>query len=224
MASQDPGLQPLDTNLFRDNDDEEDLFWKRKLEALINNDVTPSQAATDFDLCIVEEANTRHAELLKRPDPRNLTDEEEANGLVSMRAIAPNPSGNIELVFPWIATLCSAFPPHHEKQDKIIQFLEALRDMPKHEVYEGVPPEDPDEPYGTTTLWPFGGSWIALPELFRVESYGTSAPSPHARNHVTDIDRILLYILRYRNTRQRNSTQLAKLPICHRTTHFIRAD
>lgn len=54
---------------------------------------------------------------------------------------------------------------------------------------------------------------MALPELFRVESYGTSAPSPHARNHVTDIDRILLSILRYRDTRQRNSTPLAKLPI-----------
>lgn len=40
MASQDPGLQPLDPKLFSDDDDEEDLFWKRKLEALINGDVT----------------------------------------------------------------------------------------------------------------------------------------------------------------------------------------
>ncbi|BCR86807.1 uncharacterized protein ACHE_30794A [Aspergillus chevalieri] len=82
MASQDAGLQPLDPKLFSedDDDDEEDLFWKRKLKALINGDMTPSQAATDFDLCIVEEANTRHAELLKRPDPRSLAAEEEKNG------------------------------------------------------------------------------------------------------------------------------------------------
>lgn len=168
MASQDPGLQPLDTNLFSDNDDEEDLFWKRKLEALINNDVTPSQAATDFDLCVVEEANTRHAELLKRPDPRNLTSEEDENGVPSMRAIVPNPIGSIELFFPWIATLCSAFPPYHEKQDRIIQFLEALQDMPRNDVYDGTPPEVPNEPYTTTTLWPFGGNWMALAEMFRI--------------------------------------------------------
>ena len=45
MASQDPGLQRPDPKLFSGDDDEEDLFWKRKLEALINGDVTPSQAA-----------------------------------------------------------------------------------------------------------------------------------------------------------------------------------
>ncbi|OJJ85929.1 uncharacterized protein ASPGLDRAFT_122491 [Aspergillus glaucus CBS 516.65] len=176
MASQDPGLQSLDPKLYSDDDDEEDIFWKRKLEALLNGDVTPSQAATDFDSCVVEEANTCHVELLKRPDPRSLTVEEEENGVPSTRAIAPNPSGNIELVFPWIATLCSAFPPHHEKQDKIIQFLEALRDMPKHDVYEGVPPENSDEPYNTTTLWPFGGNWMALAEVFRIETYEFSYP------------------------------------------------
>lgn len=172
MASTDPGLQPLDPKLFSDDDDEEEVFWKRKLEALINGDVTPSQAATDFDACVVEEATSRHIELLKRPDPRNLTAEEEENGVPSMRAIAPNPSGNIELVFPWIARLCSAFPPNHEKQDRIIQFLEALRDMPEHEVLEGVPPEDPNEPYDTTRLWPFGEHWMALTEVFRIEAYG----------------------------------------------------
>ena len=177
MASQDPGLQPLDPKLYSDDDDEEDIFWKLKLEALLNGDVTPSQAATDFDSCVVEEANTRHVELLKRPDPRSLTVEEDENGVPSTRAIAPNPSGNIELVFPWIATLCSAFPPHHEKEDRIIQFLEALRDMPKHDVYEGVPPENSDEPYNTTTLWPFGGNWMALAEVFRIETYSMLAPT-----------------------------------------------
>lgn len=176
MASPDPGLQPLDPKLFSDHDDEEEIFWKRKLEALINGEVTPSQAATDFDSCVVDEAIRRHEELLKRPDPRNLTAEEKENGVPSTRAIAPNPSGNIQLFFPWIATLCSAFPPRHEKQDRIIQFLEALRNMPKHDVIEGVPPENPNEPYNTTTLWPFGGNWMALAEVFRVETYGILAP------------------------------------------------
>ena len=75
--SPDPGFQPLDPKLFSDNDDEEDIFWKQKLNALINGTVTPSEAATDYDSCVVEDANRRHAELLKRPDPRNLTAEEE---------------------------------------------------------------------------------------------------------------------------------------------------
>lgn len=172
--SPDPGLQPLDPKLFRDNDDEEDIFWKQKLNALINGTVTPSEAATDYDSCVVEDANRRHAALLKRPDPRNLTAEEEERDVPSMRAIAPNPSGDIQLLFPWIATLCSAFPPHHEKQTRIIRFLEALRDLPRRDVLDGVPPEDPNEPYSTITLWPLGGGWMGLPEVFLLESYGTS--------------------------------------------------
>ncbi|EGN96878.1 hypothetical protein SERLA73DRAFT_185094 [Serpula lacrymans var. lacrymans S7.3] len=168
--------EPLDLQLFRDDDDEEDVLYKKRLFALMNGNVTPSEAAAAFDAWVVDEANTRLKELMKRPDPRNLTSEDEERGIVSMRAIAPNPSGNIELVFPSIAKLCSAFPPHHPGQDRIIQFLEALRAMPEHQVPEGVPAEDRNDHYEMTTLWPFGGNWMALAEVFRREAYEYSYP------------------------------------------------
>lgn len=91
-----------------------------------------------------------------------------------MRAIAPNPSGDLEELIQWIARLCSAFPPYHPGQDRIIKFLEVLRDLPRREVPDGVPPEDgSEEPYPTMTFWEFE-SWGWLAEIFRVEESGMS--------------------------------------------------
>ena len=171
MAFEHSIAKQLDLQLFRDDDDEEDLLYKKKLQALVNGEVTPSKAATDLDAWIVDDANERLKELMKRPDPRNLTTEEEEQGM-SLRAITPNASGNIEMVFPSIAKLCSAFPPYHPGQDRIIQFLEALRAMPDHQVPDGIPAEDPDNDDHMITLWPFGGNWMALAEVFRREANG----------------------------------------------------
>lgn len=172
MASEDSGLRPLSLNLYRDDDDEVKVFHKKRLECLVNGEVTPSQAAADLDAFITEEANVRFEELMKRPDPRNLTPEEEKQGVPSMRAIAPNPTGNIEDIFASVAKLCAAFPPYSIEQDRIVKFLEALRAIPEHEVYRETPPEDPNEPYATLKLWPFGGNWQALAEIFRHEAHG----------------------------------------------------
>ncbi len=110
MAAQDLDLMVLDLYLFRDDDDEEDLTCKRMLQALVHCEVTPPQTAADFDSWVVQDANRRLAKLLQRADPRSLTAEEDQQGL-TLRAISPNASGKIELVFPMIAKLCSAFPP-----------------------------------------------------------------------------------------------------------------
>ena len=174
MASEQSDAKPLELRLFNDDDDEEDLLYKKKLYALVNGDVTSSQAATDFDAWIVDEANTRLKEFMKRPDLKNLTSEEEERGIVSLRALAPNPSGDIEMVFKSVARLCSAFPPYHPGQDRIIHFLEALRAVPEHQVPDGAPKGDSDDHDQMITLWPFGGNWMALAELFRREGDGIS--------------------------------------------------
>lgn len=120
----------------------------------------------------MQEANWRKEELLKRPDPRNLTPEEEEQGIPSMRAIAPNPSGDLEKLIQWIARLCSACPPYHPGHDQIIEFLKIPRDLPRQEVPDGVLPEEgSDEPYPTMTLWAFE-SWGWPTETFRVEESG----------------------------------------------------
>ncbi|EQB57551.1 hypothetical protein CGLO_02308 [Colletotrichum gloeosporioides Cg-14] len=174
MATEDLDSRVLSLNLFTDDDDEEDILYKGKLQNLIDGTVTPSEAADDFDAWVVRDANNRLKELLKRPDPKNLTSEEEAKGM-SLRAIAPNASGSIDLVFPTIAKLCSAFPPFHPGQDAIVQFLEALRAMPKHQVPDGIPDGDEDDSH-LITLWPFGEDWMALTEIFRREADEYSYP------------------------------------------------
>ncbi|KAK1848591.1 hypothetical protein CCHR01_08789 [Colletotrichum chrysophilum] len=164
MATEDLDSRVLSLNLFADDDDEEDILYKRKLQNLIDGTVTPSEAAADFDAWVVQDANNRLKQLLKK----------EAKGM-SLRAIAPNASGSIDLVFPTIAKLCSAFPPFHPGQDAIVQFLEALRAMPDHQVPDGIPNGDGDDSH-FITLWPFGDDWMALTEIFRREAEEYSYP------------------------------------------------
>ncbi|KAJ0273996.1 hypothetical protein COL940_009592 [Colletotrichum noveboracense] len=192
MATEDLDSRVLSLNLFADDDDEEDILYKRKLQNLIDGTVTPSEAAADFDAWVVQDANNRLKQLLKRPDPKNLTPEEEAKGM-SLRAIAPNASGSIDLEFPTIAKLCSAFPPFHPGQDAIVQFLEALRAMPDHQVPDGIPNGDGDDSH-FITLWPFGDDWMALTEIFRREAEDIETPGSETqvrwRNFQSAIARI----------------------------------
>lgn len=118
MASQDPGLRSL-------------LETKTRGLGQQRHGTIPSR----YRLWLVHRRGGEHT---PRRVPQTAWSQKPhgRRGRERSRAIAPNPSGNIELVFPWIATLCSVFSAHHEKQDRIFQFLEALRDMPKHDVYE----------------------------------------------------------------------------------------
>jgi hypothetical protein len=170
MASQPSDTDLLDLQLFRDDDDEEDLAYKKRLHALVVGDVTPLEAATDFDAWIVDEANARLKKLLKRADPTNLTPEEEEQG-VSLRSISPNASDYIEMAFRSIAHLLSAHPPNHLGQERIVQFMEALRSMPEHQVLDGILTRDLDNHDHMITLWPFGGTWQALDMYFDREAY-----------------------------------------------------
>lgn len=65
--------------------------------------MNPRDAALEFDAAVVEEADRKLQDLLKRPNPRHLTPEEKAQRIPSMRAIAPNPSGDLEELVQWIA-------------------------------------------------------------------------------------------------------------------------
>lgn len=71
MVPEDSSEKQLDIQLYREDNDDEEIFYKGKLEALINSDKTPSAAAADFDAFVVQETHKRLTELLKRPDPRH---------------------------------------------------------------------------------------------------------------------------------------------------------
>ena len=210
--------KPLPWNLFSPDDTEEEILRKERLAALVSDDngITPNEAAIGFDAAVTSEANTRLQDTMKRPDPRNLTTEEEAQGVPSTRVFAPNPSGAIEELFPWIARLCSAFPPYHPAQNRIVAFLEALRSLPRHDVPEGVPPEDlASEPYPSITLWPLGGTWQGLPEIFRVEELGMFC------FHSVLTAGCFLIIER---SSMPTTSPLAQLPVCHGPSDQSRLD
>ncbi|TEA09872.1 hypothetical protein C8034_v011598 [Colletotrichum sidae] len=163
-ANDDLYSKVLSLNLFDDDDDEEDAVCKQKLTDLANGTTNPRNAAIDFDRWVVQRANDRLTELLKK------------NGHGSApRYASPNVSGTIEVTWAAIARLCSAFPPHHPGQDTIIQFLEVLGDLPKHQAPDQMPESESDETH-LVTLWQFGDNDVSPTEIFRREAEEFSYP------------------------------------------------
>lgn len=150
--------KPLPLNLYDEYDDDEDLWIKPRLENLVNGALTPKQLAIEVDAMITQDTIKKHDELMKRPDPHNLTEEEEENET----SIAPFPRSHIYLLLSAIVQLCTAFPAYHLGQTYIVELLFALQSLPRHEVYTGLPPRDPSKPYQKMTLWPLDedeGDW-----------------------------------------------------------------
>ncbi|KAE8421046.1 hypothetical protein BDV36DRAFT_305609 [Aspergillus pseudocaelatus] len=170
MVSDNKAFEPLDIKLFAPHDDEEDLFFKNLLLSLVGGEITPDQAANDLDKWIVEKANKDFEERKKYPDPWNVPSPEDPS------CVAPNPSGLITCFFESFVRLGSAFPPGHTGQDRLIQFLETLRAMPMHEVPNYLPNDPPEDWYHLLELWPFGGSWLGLTEVFRTEAEDCGYP------------------------------------------------
>ncbi|KAB8275419.1 hypothetical protein BDV30DRAFT_236785 [Aspergillus minisclerotigenes] len=164
MVLDSKAFQPLDIKLSGPHDDEEDIFFKDLLLSLVGGEISPNEAANNLNKWIVENSNTDLEERKRYPDPWNVPSPENPSW------VAPNPSGLITCFFESFARLCSAFPPGHVGQDRLIQFLEALRDMPKHEVPNYLPNDPPEDFYYLLELWPFGGSWLGLTEVFRTEA------------------------------------------------------
>ncbi|KAI0548486.1 hypothetical protein F4679DRAFT_550637 [Xylaria curta] len=156
---------PLNVKLFREDDDQDDLAHKRIIHALVTGAVTPAAAAADFNAWVIAESSRRHQELALRADWANLTAQEGARGM-TMRMLTPNASGYIEDTFTTIAKILPAFPPGHEGQDRILQFLLELRALPRHDAPDSIADAETRE-VRYIKLWPFGGNWLATAELYR---------------------------------------------------------
>ncbi|PYI36067.1 hypothetical protein BP00DRAFT_432493 [Aspergillus indologenus CBS 114.80] len=156
----------LELNLLEHHDDEEDLFYKSRLAAVANGDITPEQAATDIDVYMTLEAERLPKEIrAKLPLP-------EGGDETDVGIHCPNPGGHIEMLIHWVFKLCSAFPPGHIGQERIIGFLEALRALPKHRFITLSSSRDDDEEenmYTTLEVWPMGGNWLSLEMAARFE-------------------------------------------------------
>ncbi|PWY83414.1 hypothetical protein BO70DRAFT_361531 [Aspergillus heteromorphus CBS 117.55] len=177
--SEDYATQPFPLRLFSEYDDENDLWIKQKLESLVKCDVSPTQTALDFDATITQLVLQKHENVMKRallaPEQRAQGGEEKTNPFTTL----PRPRYYIETLLQSIALLAPSFPPHHAGQDAIIDFLKALQALPRHELYSGSPPEDPNEKYPTMTLWALEtpeGNWEGFAGYFRHEIISCHPP------------------------------------------------
>ncbi|KAL8364884.1 hypothetical protein RB595_003933 [Gaeumannomyces hyphopodioides] len=184
MATQDllTASRTFEPHLFDEDDDAEDLAYKRILDALLKQTATPSQAAADMDALVVGEANKRLEALEQRTPPFQLTSAEQEQGLTP-RLVGPNPQMWMEMMITSIAKVCSAFPPAHLTQHALAEFLRELRDMPKHDVPSGDYTAEDQGPVVrpcTFTLWPFGETSVGyLAEKFRKEAEELAYPFSH---------------------------------------------
>lgn len=172
MTAQDSNAAPLDPRLFDGDDDAEDLAYKQILNGVITQTTPPAQAAAQIDEWVTSEANARFLQL----KDRELTQEEKD----SVYLVAPNPSRHVDMIIGCIARVCSAYPPAHAAQNALIEFIQALKGLPKHEVPD-LSYDSSDKPVldKTSLLWPFGTrSTVYLAQRFQREAEGMSSILP----------------------------------------------
>lgn len=169
MASETPASPTLDPQLSEDWDDGEDTRWKSPLDSLIKGTRTPLQAAQQFDTMLRAETSSRLQKLIDYANSHNLTPEERESGdwggLYAPKAIAFAQ----ELLRSW-CRVCEAFSPYSEGQNRLVEFLEQLRQLPRW-----MAPESPPDENGEVVdneFWAFGRSWIGLEDKFRRHNVG----------------------------------------------------
>ncbi|KAJ5287119.1 hypothetical protein N7478_002805 [Penicillium angulare] len=143
--------KPLPFNLYEEDDEEQDLWIKSRLESLVNGALQPSQLAAEIDNKTTEDTNRQYEALvsqLKEGDDDDL--------------VVPPPRIHLSPLFSAIVRLLFAFPAKHPGQNAIVELLLALKALPRHPIYAGLPSDDLSKPHPTVTLWPFGepeGDW-----------------------------------------------------------------
>lgn len=168
----------FETRLFDDDDETEDLVYKNLLQALITQSKSASDVAAEIDTWISQDAHEKYNALKSRNPPFHLEEGEETWS--SMLVLGPNPSKYISSLFFTIAAVCSAFPPAHPAQNRLIELIQALKDLPRHDVPSFLPPDD-DDKYNfdeVMTLWEFGTDnvrWLMMKFNSEVEGEETKS-------------------------------------------------
>jgi hypothetical protein len=171
MASHDVSV--FHPYLFDEDDDIEDVAYKEVINDLITQQTTPAQAAEAIDEWVVREANTKYEQLRQRDPPFYLTPEEKD----SVYLVGPNASRHVEMMVGTVAKICSAYPPGHTAQNALIEFFQALKALPRHDVPNLSYEDDSDEPTFDIklTLWSFGTPSVEyLAQRFQREAEGAS--------------------------------------------------
>lgn len=182
MASHDVSV--FNPHLFDDDDDTEDLEYKEVINSLITQQTTPSQAAKAIDEWVVREANTKYDQLKQRDPPFNLTSGE------SVYLVGSNASRHVEMMVGTVAKICSAYPPGHTAQNLLIDFFQALKALPRHNVPNLSYEFDTEEPRFDFKLtpWLFGSQSVEyLSQKFQREAEGASCIFDDIRLSTTNL-------------------------------------
>lgn len=152
--------KPLPLNLYKENDGDRDLWIKSRLESLINGSLQPSQLAIEIDSEVTEFTERKYRELVHKAE----VDEDDL--------LEPPPRVYLSPFFSAIVQLFFTFPAYHPGQSSIVELLLALKALPRHKIYTGLPDS-------TVTLWPLGedeGDWQKLWLYFHDEIFGINNP------------------------------------------------
>jgi hypothetical protein len=153
----------LEPQLYEDWDDEDDVRWKAPLDAVIKGDQTPLHGAQQIDQVLRVETTTR-LQKLKDYSRTHLTAEDTESsdwgGLYPPNATAFAK----ELLQSW-CRVCTAYAPYSEGQNRLIDFLNQLRQLPRWMAPETRPDENGH--VVESEFWAFGHGWIGLEDEFR---------------------------------------------------------
>lgn len=84
---------------------------------------------------------------------------------------APDLGRNIRVVLGSLVRLCMAYPPYHDGQSWMVEFVKVLKELPQHEAYEfaGVAFGDLDDLCPKMMLWPIEAIWEGIYTYFEDE-------------------------------------------------------
>lgn len=165
----------IDDFLFDNDEDGDDLFYKHLIRDFITGATPPAAAAAELDHWITDEARTRRSELDYHPR-RWARKKFEQNP--DDWSHVPRTDAHIDDLFRYgIIPILKACPPKSPEQVRLLAFLNALRDMPRHcaPYYNRWHQVHSDDTCQEIELWPFGENWMCLVELIRRESDGDYA-------------------------------------------------
>jgi hypothetical protein len=171
MSSDTQISPPLSPHLYESIDDEYDLLWKVPMNDLINNTVTPFQAAQNLDTIIRNEAFTRLQDLHSYATEQNLFTEDGENAPSDLDEWGglppPNASALADTMMRAYVRVCQAFAPYSNGQNRIIQFLRELKGLPRWMAPCTIPDAEGDT--CEKEFWDLGLMWCGWEDEWRRE-------------------------------------------------------
>jgi hypothetical protein len=180
MAASTPSSPSLSPHLYESIDNDYDLLCKAPLNDLINNTVTPLEAAQSLDTIIRNESTTRLQNLHAYAAEHNLFEsncEISNSGPEGWGDLPPLNAGALaDAMMRTYVRVCQAFAPYSDGQNRLIELLQELKSLPRWMA----PCTRPDAECDTCEMefWDVGFNWCGWEDEWRREHVSKSL-NPH---------------------------------------------